>query len=130
MLERHALTDTQWNRIKDLLPGKASDPGRSGENNRLFVNAVLFVAKAGLPWRDLPERFGKWNTVWRRFDRWCARGVWELLGGERGMPALTELQLDSSSVKVHVAGVGGRRQADEKEKMPMIADALASHAEA
>lgn len=63
MLERHALKATQWNRIKDLLPGKAGDLGRSGENNRLFVNAVLFVAKAGLPWRDLPERFGKWNTV-------------------------------------------------------------------
>ena len=78
MPHRHALTDEQWDRIKDLLPGKQGDSGRSGKDNRLFVDAVLFVAKTGIPWRDLPERFGKWNSVWRRFDRWCENGVWEL----------------------------------------------------
>ena len=70
MQRRHALTDEQWERIQDLLPGKVGDPGRSGKDNRLFVDAVLYVAKTGVPWRDLPERFGHWNSVWRRFDRW------------------------------------------------------------
>ena len=118
MPKRHALTDAQWNRIKDLLPGKSDDPGRTAEDNRLFVDAILFVAKTGIPWRDLPERFGKWNSVWRRFDRWCERGVWRTLAEQLGEPDLVELQLDSTSIKVHLAGVGGRRRADEKKRTP------------
>ena len=118
MPHRHALTDEQWDRIKDLLPGTQGDSGRSGKDNRLFVDAVLFVAKTGIPWRDLPERFGKWNSVWRRFDRWCENGVWELLMQELCEYDLEELQLDSTSVKVHLAAVGGRREADEKKRMP------------
>jgi putative transposase len=59
MSKRHALTDEQWERIKELLPGKRRDSGRTASDNRLFVDAVLFVAKTGIPWRDLPERFGK-----------------------------------------------------------------------
>lgn len=130
MSKRHALTDAQWDQIKDLLPGQVGDSGRTAKDNRLFVDAVLFVAKTGLPWRDLPERFGKWNSVWRRFDRWCDRGVWESLASELGAPELEELQLDSSSVKVHIAGVGGRREADEKKKTPTSVAVLAALAEA
>lgn len=77
MRRRHELTDAQWEAIKDLLPGKASDPGRTAGDNRLFVNAVLYVLKTGVPWADLPERFGNSNSVWRRFDRWCEKGIWE-----------------------------------------------------
>ena len=119
MSRRHALTDEQWNRIEGLLPGKPGDRGRAGADNRLFVDAVLHVAKAGHPWRDLPERFGKWNSVWRRFDRWCATGVWKLLAKELGELDLEELQLDSTSIKVHLSAVGGRREAAEKKKTPI-----------
>jgi transposase len=80
------------------------------------VDAILFVAKTGIPWRDLPERFGKWNSVWRRFPRWCALGVWQKLARQLGEPDLSELQLDSTSIKVPVAGVGGRRRASEKKR--------------
>ena len=118
MSKRHALTDEQWERTEDLLPGKPGDSGRTAADNRLFVDAVLFVAKTGIPWRDLPERFGKWNSVWRRFDRWCQAGVWETLAKALGEHDLTELQLDSTSIKVHLAGVGGRRRAGEKKKRP------------
>jgi transposase len=118
MSQRHVLTDAQWGRIKDLLPGKAGDPGRTAADNRLFVNAVLFIAKTGTPWRDLPEQFGKWNSIWRRYDRWCARGIWQKLVKPLGEPDLTELQLDSTSIKVHVSGVGGRRLAGEKKTRP------------
>lgn len=62
------------------LPGKVGDPGRTASDNRLFVNAVLYVLKTGIPWDDLPTRFGKANTVWKRYDRWCASGVWERIG--------------------------------------------------
>jgi transposase len=130
MSRRHALTDAQWDQIKDLLPGKAGDPGKTAADNRLFVDAILFVAKTGVPWRDLPERFGKWNSIWRRYDRWCKRNVWQRLTQELGEPNLAELQLDSTSVKVHVAGVGGRRQAGEKKRMPTGAVVSAGLAEA
>ena len=108
MLRRHELTDAQWNAIKDLIPGKQGDPGRTGQDNRLFVNAVIYVAKTGIPWMDLPERYGNWNSVWRRFRRWSAHGVWKELLSVLGTPELEELQLDSTT--------GSRRRPGEKKK--------------
>lgn len=64
---RHELTDEQWARLEPLLPRRSS--GGQGKDDRLFLNTVLWLAKTGTPWRDLPERFGKWNFVWRRFSR-------------------------------------------------------------
>ena len=130
MPKRHALTDVQWNRIKHLLPGKPGDPGRTAADHRLFVDAVLFVAKTGIPWRDLPERFGNWNSVWRRFDRWCERGMWQRLAAALGEPDLVELQLDSTSVKVPLAAVGGRREADERKRRPTSVAAPGGRGEA
>lgn len=122
MAKRHALTDGQWESIRDLLPGKEGDPGRTAENNRLFVDAVLYVLKTGVPWDDLPQRFGKPNTVWKRFDRWCQRDVWgrvfHALGEEDLDEELAEVCLDSSSVKAHPIASTGRRQAGEKKKTP------------
>lgn len=119
MPRRHELSDNQWEAIKDLLPGKEGDPGRSAADNRLFVNAVLFVLKTGIPWADLPERYGKHNTVWRRFDRWCANGVWEkvfrALGEEELEEELAEVHLDSTTVKAHQTASTGRRDPHEKK---------------
>ena len=129
MPARHALTDAQWNRIKDLVPGKPGDPGRSGEDNRLFVDAVLYMARTGVPWRDLPERFGPWNSVWRRFDRWCQKGVWEGIIRALSEFDLEELQLDSTSVKVHLAAVGSRREEAEKKRWRTAVAVLAALAE-
>ena len=129
MPQRHALMDDQWDRIKDLVPGKAGDRGRSGKNNRLFIDAVLYVLKTGVPWRDLPERFGNWNSVWRRFDRWCENNTWEMIVKELSELDLEELQLDSTSIKVHLAAIGGRREIDEKNQMPIVAEVWAALAE-
>jgi transposase len=118
MQRRHELTEAQWEAIQDRIPGKNGDPGRTGEDNRLFVNAVLYVARTGIPWRDLPARFGNWNSVWRRFDRWSAAGVWTALAEGLGEPDLEELQLDSTSVKVQQSAVGARRPASEKKTRP------------
>lgn len=118
MLRRHELTDGQWAKVEPLLPGRVGDPGRTAVDNRLFVNAVLFVAKTGIPWRDLPERFGRWNSVWRRFDRWCAAGVWPGLAAALGEPDLEELHLDSTSVKAQHAAAGARRRPGEKKGTP------------
>jgi len=70
------LRDDQWERIQHLLPGKSSDRGRSGHDNRLFVEAILWLSHSGAPWRDLPAEFGNWNSVYQRFARWQKRGVW------------------------------------------------------
>lgn len=118
MLRRHELTDDQWKKIERLLPGRVGDPGRTAVDNRLFVNAVLFVAKTGIPWRDLPERFGKWNSIWRRFDRWCATGVWSKLSAALGEPDLAELHLDSTTIKAQHAAAGSRLLPAEKKRMP------------
>lgn len=118
MRHRHELTDTRWQRIEPWLPGKISDPGRTATDNRLFVNAVLYVLKTGIPWPDLPERFGKPNTVWKRYDHWCTAGVWKRIGQALGHTDLTgphiEVQLDSTSVKAPPTASTGRRLRHEK----------------
>ncbi|MFO0957695.1 MAG: transposase [Isosphaeraceae bacterium] len=75
MGRRQALTDEQWVRIQGLLPGKPGDPGRMAADNRLCVDAVLYLLKTGNPWEDLPARFGKPNSAWKRVDRWCRAAV-------------------------------------------------------
>ncbi len=67
---RWVLTDEQWAKMEPHCLGKPSDPGRSGSDNRRFVEAVLWIARTGSPWRDLPPEFGKWNTVFKRFRDW------------------------------------------------------------
>ena len=116
MPRRHELTETQWEAIRDLLPGKEGDPGRSAVDNRAFVDAVVYVLKTGIPWEDLPERYGKPNSVWKRFDRWCASGVWERVAQALGDPELEEVQLDSTSVKAHPVASTGRRLPEEKKR--------------
>jgi transposase len=78
-MRRYALRDDQWDRIKDILPGREGHVGGTAADNRLFVEAVLFRFRAGIPWRDLPERFGDWKIVYQRFNRWAKSGVFERL---------------------------------------------------
>lgn len=76
-MDRLVLSDAQWARMAELIPGKAGDSGRSGTDNRLFMEAVLWIVRTGSPWRDLPATFGHWNSVFRRFRRWAVAGVFE-----------------------------------------------------
>ncbi len=75
--DRTVLTDAMWARIEPMLPGRATDPGATAADNRQFVEAVLWRFRTGSPWRDLPERFGNWNNVFKRFRRWALSGVFE-----------------------------------------------------
>ena len=77
MVKRNGLRDDQWQRIEHLLPGRKQTVGVTAKDNRLFVEAVLYRYRAGIPWRDLPERFGDWNNIARRHRRWSESGVWE-----------------------------------------------------
>jgi transposase len=111
-MRRHEIEEEDWVRIRDLLPGQPGQPGVNAKDNRLFINAVLWIAKTGAPWRDLPERFGHWNSVWRRFDRWAKKGVWEQVFLALQDPDLEWLLFDSTVVRAHphAAGAkGGRR---------------------
>tara|TARA_R110002072_G_C7773194_1_gene519349 strand:- start:358 stop:768 length:411 start_codon:yes stop_codon:yes gene_type:complete len=105
-MRRHEVNDDQWERIEHLLPGKAGDPGVTADN-RLFINAVFWIGKTGAPWRDLPERFGKWNSVFQRFNRWSHKGVWPGV-----MEALSEeadlewLLIDSTIIRAHQHAAG------------------------
>src|SRR5499433_1980342 len=76
-MRRYGLRDDQWDRIKDFLPGREGHVGGTAADNRLFVEAVLYRFRAGIPWRDLPERFGDWKIVYQRFNRWAKTGVFE-----------------------------------------------------
>ena len=106
---RRELTDAHWRRIEPLIPGKKGDKGRPGEDNRLFVDGVLWLVRAGAPWRDLPEEFGKWNSVFRRFRRWAKKGVWKRLFTELGEdPDLEYLIIDSTIVRAHQHAAGAK----------------------
>src|SRR5216110_2143477 len=76
-MQRYALRDDQWTKIKDFLPGREGHVGGTAADNRLFVDAVIYRYRAGIPWRDLPERFGDWKIVYQRFSRWAKSGVFE-----------------------------------------------------
>jgi len=110
-VKRYELSNAQWDRIAPLLPGKAGDPGRTGSDNRLFVNACLWVLRSGAHWHDLPERYGKWKMAHKRFTRWAKAGVWERVFEDlsRDRDNLY-LMLDSTLVRAHqqaAAGKGG-----------------------
>ncbi len=108
-MNRDLLSEEQWRRIAPLLPGKDGDPGRTAENNRLFLEAVLWLVRVGAPWRDLPPHFGKWSSVWKRFRRWAEKGVFERIFCELSQdPDFEYALIDGTIVKVHRHGNGAK----------------------
>ena len=105
-MRRYEIKDEEWVRLSSLLPGKVGDVGRSAWDNRLFVNAVLWIARSGAPWRDLPERFGPWNSVYQRFRRWSHKGVWQQIFEQLQDADLDWLLLDSTTVRAHQHAAG------------------------
>jgi transposase len=107
--KRYELTQAQWDRIAPMLPGKDSDPGRTGGDNRLFVNGCLWVLRSGAHWRDLPERYGKWKTLHKRFTRWAKAGVWdEVFASLIKQRDNQYLMLDSTLVRAHQQAATGK----------------------
>jgi transposase len=108
-MTRFVLTDAQWGRIEPHCLGKATDPGRTGGNARRFFEAVLWIARTGSPWRDLPEDFGRWNTVFKRFRHWVKVDVFKrIFDALSGDPDLEFAMVDGSIVKVHRHGQGAK----------------------
>jgi transposase len=111
MVRRYALRDDQWDRIKDFLPGREGHVGATAPDNRLFVEAVLYRYRAGVPWRDLPERFGHWKVVHRRWSRWAESGVWDKLFRHLAGDADNEYaMIDSTIVRAHQHSAGAQKK--------------------
>lgn len=104
-MRRHAISNADWDRVKDRLPTRGAKT-----DTRLFVDAVLWIARTGSPWRDLPDRFGNWNTAFRRFRRWAEAGVWGRVLEHVRDPDVSTLVLDSTVVRAHPAAAGARKK--------------------
>ena len=109
MMDRLVLSDEQWGKVSGLIIGRPDQRGSTGRDNRMFVEGVLWIVRTGSPWRDLPETFGEWNSVFRRFSRWSAKGVWQ-----RIFTAMSDgldfeyLIVDSTIVRAHQHASGAK----------------------
>lgn len=110
MLARHAISDADWARIEHLPPGRPGQLGWVAADNRRFLDAVLWIARTGAPWRDLPDRLGNWNSAWRRFDRWARKGTWTRVFEARQDPDLEWLILDSTVIRAHPCAAGAPKK--------------------
>src|SRR5271163_1846109 len=125
-MDRFVLTDAQWAKMEPHCLGKPSDPGRSGGNNRLFVEAVLWIARTGSPWRDLPKQFGKWNSVFVRYRDWGKAGVFKrLFDAASDEPDMEYAMVDATRFTVtDRAQKGSQNQAIGKSKGGMTTKIL------
>ncbi len=109
MVRRYALRDDQWERIQGLLPGREGHVGVTARDNRLFVEAVLYRYRAGIPWRDLTERFGDFRVVHTRHSRWSKTGVWKRVFEALSQDADNEyVMIDSTIVRAHQHSSGAK----------------------
>lgn len=109
VMDRLVLGDAQWNRISGLIIGRPDQRGSTGRDNRMFLEGVLWIVRTGAPWRDLPEAFGEWNSVFRRFSRWSEKGVWtRLFEAMSDDPDFEYLIVDSTIVRAHQHASGAK----------------------
>jgi transposase len=110
MSRRYSLTDDQWEAMADLLPGREGTSGARAKDNRLFVEAVLYRYRAGIPWRDLPARFGDWKNVHRRHSRWSQTSVWQRVFSSLAAQADNEYaMIDATIVRAHQHSAGYKK---------------------
>lgn len=127
MIRQYALRDDQWERIKDLLPGREGTVGVTAKDNRLFVEAVLYRYRAGIPWRALPERFGDFRVIHTRFTRWSKKGVWEKIFQVLSEDADNEyIMIDATIVRAHQHSAGAKGTSAEEENIGRSAGGLST----
>ena len=116
-MDRRVLRDDQWERIAPLLPGKATDCGVTAKDNRLFLEGVLWIARTGSPWRDLPAEFGHWHRVYVRYNRWSHKGHWQrIFESISSDPDFEYLMVDGSIVRVHQHGAAKKKTSQKRLK--------------
>jgi transposase len=111
-LSRGDLTEAEWRVLKVLLPIDAENrgPGRPPEQSRYIINGILWRLRCDAPWRDVPPKYGSWNTIYRRFRRWSEAGVWEMVAVAlaEAMADSGHYSIDSTTVRAHVSAAGGK----------------------
>ncbi|AMK21581.1 IS4 insertion sequence transposase [Sphingobium sp. TKS] len=110
-MARGDLTDEEWDVIEGLLPSERGRKARPAHDNRRFLNGMLHVLRVGCPWRDMHERYGKWNSVYVRFRRWAEQGVWDAILAtlvEFGLTDNWQHMIDSTTVRGHVSAAGAK----------------------
>ena len=116
-MDRMTLSDQQWEKIEPLLPGKASDCGVTAKDNRLFLEAVLWINRTGSPWRDLPAGFGPWHSVCVRYNRWTHKGIWRRVLEALATVADTEfVHRDATITRVRQHGAAPKKSARSQGK--------------
>ena len=109
VMDRLVLSDEEWGKVSGLIIGRPDQRGSTGRDNRMFVEGVLWIVRTGSPWRDLPETFGEWNSVFRRFSRWSAKGVWQrIFTAMSDDPDFEYLIVDSTIVRAHQHASGAK----------------------
>jgi transposase len=110
VVDRLVLSDAAWERMAPLIIGRPGQKGSTGRDNRMFVEGVLWIVRTGSPWRDLPEAFGDWNSVFRRFSRWSIKGVWwRIFEAMSDDPDFEYLIVDSTIVRAHQHAAGAKK---------------------
>ena len=110
VMDRLVLSDRAWDRIRPLIIGRPDQKGSTGRDNRMFVEGVLWIVRTGSPWRDLPEAFGEWNSVFRRFSRWSHKEVWQrIFEAMSDDPDFEYLIIDSTIVRAHQHAAGAKK---------------------
>lgn len=116
MGNRGDLTNEQWEQIQSLLPKQTSRRGRPAQDHRTLLNGILWVLRTGAPWRDIPERYGKWTTIYSRFQRWRKSGTWDRMFAE--LQTVLEREgnvdweihfIDSTTVRAHQHAAGAKK---------------------
>ena len=106
---RGLMTDDEWAIVEPFLAAASLRGGRPPANHRRVLDGILWICRTATPWRDLPEAFGNWNSIWRQFRRWCQSGVWDVLlqGLADGDGELDALQMiDSTTIRAHRCAAG------------------------
>ena len=116
MGNRGDLTNEQWERIEPLLPKSKTKRGRPAQDHRQLLNGMIWVLRTGAPWRDMPERYGKWTTIYSRFQRWRRAGIWDKMFAELqtalDVESIVDWEvhfIDSTTVRAHQHAAGAKK---------------------
>ena len=115
--DRTILTDAQWAKIEDLLPGRVGWAGRNAKDNRLFVEGILWILRTGAPWRDFPKTYGNWNSAFKRFRVWIKKGIWtRIFEYLRDEPDMEWIAIDASVIRAHQHSAGALKKGETPEQ--------------
>lgn len=123
-MRRHELTDQQWEKLKPFLPPQKPEVGKPNEDHRRIINGILWKLKTGAPWRDIPEQYGPWSTVYSRFFRWRNQGIWDRIlsalesrGDAQGEVDWDIHFVDGTIIRAHQHAAGAKQSEPEKDAL-------------